>query len=208
MAPDPHPRLPARCRLPRGGIGFALLRVAGHTFEIGGALIAVVALLGFIAVLVTGGPSLLSAMSHLEQRMAWLVVAGTCVWLVVPVAAGFCAVFIAVLGFLSVDVGTRPAEESEASGASHRDGLSARCDGSSGAPFDPGGRIVLLFRSLPPHTADSPLLLSDVAACALTAEFHLGPSRLDPIDPGSLADARSAGPARAHAAGSQMPLLR
>lgn len=103
------PSLSRKHRYPKPGTGFLLIRLIGWGLQIVGWLLIAAALVGFIAVLVKMGPTLLEAFQFSEQKMAGLVIIGVLAWLFVFMMIGFGGVVLLVIGFAFGRWGTEPA---------------------------------------------------------------------------------------------------
>lgn len=106
--PSPSRRL----RRPKPGTGFLLVRLIGWCFQTIGWLLMAAGLIGFLAILVKMGSTLLEAFQYAEQKMAGLVIIGILVWLAVFVLLGLVGVILAGIGFAFGRWGTEPVNAS------------------------------------------------------------------------------------------------
>ncbi len=96
-------------RLPRPGVGFGLVRVAGWLSIGAGLLLLGVGLIGFVAMLVRAGPTLAGALQSLDQQMAGFVFLISLVNLLIFPAVGLVGAALAGIGLALGYIGTQPA---------------------------------------------------------------------------------------------------
>src|SRR5512147_1130975 len=102
-------------RRPRPGTGFALVRLTGWLLKIGGGLLVLVALIGFLIMLVKVGPTLGDALQHSsESQFAGFVFLLSLTYLLIFPVIGVVGAILAGIGFLfglwgmeRVNTGTR-----------------------------------------------------------------------------------------------------
>ncbi len=101
-------------RIPKKGIIFAVVRVSGLVLIVLGLLLLVVGVIGFMAALIRGGPTLLGSLQYTEQQMAGFIFLISLVYLLIFPLVGLVGAVMAGMGLLLGHVGTEPAVQSSA----------------------------------------------------------------------------------------------
>ncbi len=100
---------PKKRRLPRKGWFFLLIRITGLLCKIGGLLLLVIGVIGFLIMLVRIGPGLGDAVQHLNQQFAGFIFILLLVNLLIFPFIGLVGIVLAGAGFVLSYVGTEPA---------------------------------------------------------------------------------------------------
>ena len=98
---QPSPR-----RLPKKGCFFTGVRIAGLLLKVAGGLLLVIAVIGFIIVLVRIAPTMVELVQHLENQMAGFVFILSLVNLLVFPVVGLVGAVMVGVGFGLSYVGT------------------------------------------------------------------------------------------------------
>ena len=109
---QPSPR-----RLPKKGCFFTGARIAGLLLKIAGGLLLVIAVIGFIIMLVRIGPGLVELIPNLDHQMAGFVFTLYLVNLLIFPVVGLVGAVMVGIGFLLSFIGTEPEGETTVGGA-------------------------------------------------------------------------------------------
>jgi cytochrome b561 len=110
LFPDKHRRIP------RKGLHFLLVRSTGFLFKVIGLLLMVVAVIGFIVILVRISPTLVASIQHLDQRAGGFTFLLSLVYLLLFPIIGCVGGVVAGIGFGLSYLGTEASVSESLSG--------------------------------------------------------------------------------------------
>lgn len=93
-------------RLPRKGLFFTLVRIAGLLCKVAGLLLLAISVIGFLVMLVRIGPGLVGSMQYSEQKMAGFIFLLYLANLLIFPVVGLVGAAVAGIGFALGYVGT------------------------------------------------------------------------------------------------------